>query len=204
MAAKNSIFKKADQFFFEQITLFKKSVAYQKYIEMTRHLELSAKFALNGLITTVYVLLPLFVVLVLLLFNFSYRAKLDFKKQILKISRQIIANDSQVGRLQRQLLSGSSLKNQTDLERKIRDIANTHKIKLTDLQVKNFKNQTLNPDYGKFEADIHFQNLSTDLFVELIKKVSFNNITIEDLSVELEQNNGLLKGFVSISQAYKK
>lgn len=194
-------FQVIDKFLFKQVDQVKDSALYQQMIDqLFNPLNENQQKILNQILSVVAIAIPLFIVMVMFISNFSSRRELNVKREILSLMKSRHDLKIKLKNVGRDAIVSYLLKNQKELELKIIKVLRQNGISKEDVKVENFNTSNIS-DITKVQASIHFSNLSTLQFTKFTQDlVKIEKFKISRLDISKGGKKGLLKGELDVIQ----
>lgn len=192
---KPSPFKKIDSFIFEKIDQFKTGPVYLKLLELINNIPYEYRQHLNQSIILLLFIIPGIFLSVVFYTNYSLKQKLDIKKQILQKSTQILSTQSDLQETKRALFSYPVIKDQGDLDAKIRSSATKATIDLKNITTQDYLLENPTDQIFVSQLTVQFSKLSYPQLIDFLNQLMrFEKVKVSSITINKNPDLGLLDG----------
>jgi len=189
------LFKKIDHAIFDNIDKFKKTPNYTNLLDIYNGLEEDQQKALKGGIIFFIFLLPTFLLALVVWQNSSLKDERELRKQIISKANQIIGQKQSLDQVRFNILSPNPIDSDSMMTSRLSGILSSIGIELSKIQIKEFNSLSVSTDIYKSEANVGFNNLSTDELMNIITAmIQREKFKISELDVTRNSSTNLLQG----------
>ncbi len=199
MAQKESVFKKIDYFIFKKIDEFNADSGAVKLHDLFTSLPEQESKIIQQILAFGFILIPFLVVLFLFWGNYQIKGELAVKNEVINEFQILNSNRDNLQAFGPQFLSDATLRSQSDLENKIRDLLTTNNIDQTKVTFSNFEILQNTDTYLKSTANINFTKFGNQDFSSLMKSlVDIEKFKISSIKMNRESDTELLGGVIEV------
>ena len=197
--SENSIFKKVDQFLFEQMATLKKSPFVDKISETVRSLPEEKQILLNQLSNILILFIPLVIFLVFFVIAMISGAELNEQKEINRIMTQVKTNEGKLSRLSNALTAKSVVENKRTFVDDLNKILERRDFPIKKLTIDNYDDGIRGSDIKMIRAELKFDSIANKSLKTLLLEIQSKfKAKITNLSVNKDTKTSRLTGAISI------
>jgi hypothetical protein len=191
---KTPLFKKIDQFFFEQIDKFKSTPNYNLLQDFYNSLEEEQQKVFKAIVILALFLIPTLGMGFIYWQNGKIHDDLELRKSIITKANEIIGQRQSLRDVGPQILSTNPIDSASMMTSKLSNVLSGAGVDLSKIQVGEFATD-LNSNIVKSEATFSFNNFSTDeLMNTLTALISREKFRIQSITVTRNEESELLQG----------
>lgn len=177
------LLKQADIFVFKKIDEFRATPSYSKMLEAYTSLEENEQKIAKAVLLLATALLPLLLLSVMWLTNFSAKSDLEARTQLVERMQEILAQNSAAGNLVATVAAPTAILDQGMLTGQLSNMASSSGLDASKIRVSNFESSNVSPVLVRAEADLKFDGISTaqlmTLFTNMLGQQRFRISAVE-------------------------
>lgn len=189
------LFKKIDQAVFERIDKFKQTPNYAPIQDFYNGLEEEQQKVFKGAVILALFLLPMLGLAIMSRQNSKLRSDLELRTSIIKKANEIIGQNRGIREVSPMILAGGPIDSASMMTTRLSNILSGVGVDLSKIQVGQFTSDMISSGVMKAEADLNFNNFSTDelmnMFTAMIQREKFR---IQSVDIKKNMDSGLLQG----------
>jgi hypothetical protein len=191
----NPLFRRIDQYVFDQIDRFKLSPNYASLQDFYNGLEEEQQKIFKVLSVIGLALLPALLLMTMWWQLSALRADYEVRAAILATGNEIISQRQGVREVGPAILSQNPIDSNSMMTTRISNVLGASGVDLSKLQVGEFSSSMISETVNRADADIRFTNLSTDELVNVFKGlIGREKFRIESVEVNRSSDTNLLSG----------
>ncbi|MCK6594154.1 MAG: hypothetical protein L6Q33_03055 [Bacteriovoracaceae bacterium] len=197
--ANNSVFKKIDSFLFKQIDHFRNDPNLSRLSDSLSNLSEQESKIIQQVFTFGVLLFPFMIAGMLYYGNFQTKKAILLKKTAIEEFDLLSSNRENLLATGPQLLSASSLSDQSDLENRVRNILSSNNIDQSKVNVTNFDIALTSSTFTKSQSVIQFNRFGTMDFSNFLKNlVELEKFKINRIKMTKDMETSLLLGEIGL------
>jgi hypothetical protein len=177
------ILKKLDSALFVKLDQLQTKSEYNRFIEFYSNLDDNQQVIAKWSLLIFSFSLPLLIVFIFWIGNSSLHSDYEARLELIDTMQEIIAQNSEVGGITAMLASANAINSESELQTRMSQVLTRGGIDLNKIKVSNFSLENVSDGLTRSEADVKFENISTDqlvsLFTFLIQTEKFKISSVE-------------------------
>lgn len=193
--AKVPLFKKIDQAVFDRLDKFKQTPNYNGIHDLYNGLEEEQQKTLKGGVILALMVLPLLFISFIWWQNSKLKADLELRKEIVSKANEILGQKQGLEEVKFGIISGNPIDSDSMMISRLGTLLSGASIDMSKIQVKEFVSGPVGSEVLKSEANLTFNQFSTDdlmnLLMAMIQREKFR---ISDISITRNPQTNFLQG----------
>ena len=187
--------KKMDRAIFEQIDRFKTTPNYTAITDFYNGIEEEQQKLVKGGVILALILIPLLFLSVLWWQNQSIRSDLELRTALMNKANEIIGQSRGVSAVSPEIIAQSPIDSDSMMTSRISGVLSGTGVDVSKLSVNGFSTTNISEKIMRSEADINFNNISTDeLMNALTNLIRREKFRISTITVTRSPETNLLTG----------
>ncbi len=197
--SKFSIMKPIDNMVANNVEKFKETAEYQKFLDTYNAWEDKIQNIFKGALLALIIFIPLLLILVFTLFNFSARNDLHLSEEIISTGNAIIATSVSAKAKARQYF-GRSITTKSDFEREISNALPGQGIDASKILIGEFSSDEVD-GVNEIRAELKFTGISSKNLFGLFNAIGIRKkMKVDQVNLKKNKQTNLLEGTLSVIQ----
>lgn len=193
------IFSKMDEFLFKLMDQLTINPHYKMLMGKVEQLPDEYQKIVNYLISSIIIIIPVFITLFLLLGNLSLNTELEERKEIYNLINQITQKQNDSSNAANGLLSSYPLENKGDLDRRLSMIIRSNNIDPNKVRTAKVELEREVGSLVESSAVLSFENISTEEFTKIINSLTIaDKMKVSELNISKNQKTNSIIGNISL------
>lgn len=193
------IFKPLDELMFKLIDEINAIAPVRKLLDDLQSLPEDQQKIINQLATFIALVLPIVLVLFLFLGNQKLKSQIHLKEQVLLVSQENHAKNSEISFYGQGLMGPTEVRSQSAFQSVVNDILRSRSLNQNNVNITHFDQFETGSDLVQTVAGLGFSEFTTADFTNFVMDfIQRHRIRVQAVEIEKNPNTGFLQGSVEI------
>lgn len=193
--AKVPMFKKVDLAIFDRLDKFKQTTNYTNLQDIYNGFEEDQQKALKGGTILGILILPALFLTFLWWQNSRLKDDLQLRKSIVSKANEILGQKQGLAEVKFNVISGNPIDSDSMMTSRLSQLVSTVGMDLSKIKVNEFNASPVSAEVMRTEANISFNNLSTDELMNLLTAmIQREKFRISEINITRDAQSNFLKG----------